>query len=43
MPAGRHAPTGVGARRPRQVDEIVGAASFTLDVIDVEELERATL
>ena len=33
MPAERRAPT----------DEIVGAASFTLDVIDVEELQRATL
>jgi len=33
----------VGARRPRQVDELVGPASFTLDAIDIEELERTRI
>ena len=30
----------VGARRPRQVDELVGAASLTLDATDVDQLEH---
>jgi aryl-alcohol dehydrogenase-like predicted oxidoreductase len=32
----------VGARRPRQVDEVVGAASFQLDADDIHELESTT-
>jgi aryl-alcohol dehydrogenase-like predicted oxidoreductase len=33
----------VGARRPRQIDELVGAALFTLDTNDIEELERTPI
>jgi aryl-alcohol dehydrogenase-like predicted oxidoreductase len=32
----------VGARRARQVDEVVGAASFQLDADDIHELESTT-
>ena len=31
----------VGARRPQQVDELVGASTFELSVEEVDELERA--
>jgi aryl-alcohol dehydrogenase-like predicted oxidoreductase len=33
----------VGARRPRQVDELVGAVSFQLDAADIHELESTTV
>jgi aryl-alcohol dehydrogenase-like predicted oxidoreductase len=31
----------VGARNPRQIDELIGAATFRLSTQDVEELEAA--